>query len=67
MTSTNPSFALHVIIIFRMEISKADLIETKQPVCTLEYYAESDLVYAGSYCLLDGEASERIGTGKYHY
>ena len=50
-----------------MEISKADLIETKQPVCTLEYYAESDLVYAGSYCLLDGEASERIGTGKYHY
>ena len=47
-----------------MEISQADLIETKQPVCTLEYYAESNLVYAGSYSLLDGEASERIGTGK---
>ena len=34
-----------------MEIEKADLIDTKLPVCTLEYDKPNDVIYAGAYCL----------------
>ena len=44
-----------------MEIEKSDLIETKLPVCTLEYDQKNDIIYAGAYCLDDGETSKRHG------
>jgi len=44
-----------------MEIDQKDQIETKLPVCTVEYDAINGVVYAGAYCLDDGETSERHG------
>ena len=44
-----------------MEIEQKDQIETKLPVCTVEYDEKNKVVYAGAYCLDDGETSERHG------